>query len=84
VAVIKWTASWCPPCKMIAPVYSQLAQKFPQVETVEVDVDKVQDAARMNGITAMPTFQFYVNGQLADSLQGADRRTLENLMAKYA
>jgi thiol-disulfide isomerase/thioredoxin len=68
--VIDFTATWCGPCKRIAPMFSDLARQYTQVipnlKFVKVDVDEVQEAAQ--GISGMPTFQFWVEGQRIDSL----------------
>lgn len=81
---IDFYADWCPPCKAIKPVYEQLAQQYGVdgiFEFAKVNVDHVQDVARMFGITAMPTFLFFkegkkvaVNGKAV--IQGADRAAL--------
>ncbi|KAI1362110.1 thioredoxin-like protein [Xylaria arbuscula] len=81
---VDFYADWCPPCKAIAPVYEKLAAQH-AVDGVlafaKVNVDHVQDAARIHGVTAMPTFMFFkegrqvaVNGQ--KMIQGADPRSL--------
>ncbi|KAI8946140.1 thioredoxin-like protein [Xylaria longipes] len=81
---VDFYADWCPPCKAIAPIYEKLAGQH-AVDSVlafaKVNVDHVQDVARIYGVTAMPTFLFFkegrqvaVNGQ--KMIQGADPRSL--------
>lgn len=40
--VVDFTASWCGPCKLMAPVFAELSRKFGQLIFVKVDVDEVQ------------------------------------------
>nr|CEG05151.1 unnamed protein product [Fusarium clavum]CEG05890.1 unnamed protein product [Fusarium clavum] len=84
--VVDFFADWCPPCKIIAPVYESLATKH-SVDNVlafaKVNVDHVQDAARQYGITAMPTFLFFKDGKQVTvngraEIKGADSRTLSD------
>ncbi|KAL3926760.1 MAG: hypothetical protein SGPRY_003150 [Prymnesium sp.] len=56
LVVIDFHASWCGPCKFVAPRYHTLAQKLPDVAFCKVDVDQAQDIASFAGIRAMPTF----------------------------
>jgi len=77
LVVVDFTAAWCGPCKMIAPLFSQLPTKYPKAIFLKVDVDKCQDTGASQGVSAMPTFIFYRNRSKIDRLQGADINALE-------
>ncbi|KAJ3315013.1 hypothetical protein HDV04_004813 [Boothiomyces sp. JEL0838] len=81
VVVVDFTAVWCGPCKMISPVFEQLANSTPGVKFIKLDVDQVQSVAAQEGITSMPTFISYINGQRVDQFSGADRNRLQHLVS---
>ncbi|XP_017776586.1 PREDICTED: thioredoxin-like protein 1 [Nicrophorus vespilloides] len=83
LVVADFTASWCGPCQRIAPVFQQLAGKYPNAVFLKIDVDKCQDTAAAQGVSAMPTFIFYRNKTKVDRLQGADPSSLENKIKQY-
>jgi thioredoxin len=76
LVVIDFTATWCGPCKMIAPVYEKMAEEFPGVVFTKIDVDANSEAAEQCGVQAMPTFQFYKGGQKVDEMKGANEAGL--------
>ncbi|KAG6776520.1 hypothetical protein POTOM_020033 [Populus tomentosa] len=82
--VVDFTASWCPPCKMIAPIFAELAKKFPNVTFLKVDVDELKTVAEEWNVDAMPTFIFLKDGKLVDKTVGADKDGLPTLVAKHA
>lgn len=53
-AVIRFTATWCPPCKALAPVFTEVAEENPSVKTYVVDVDENPDLASQMGIKGIP------------------------------
>ncbi|KAI0397791.1 thioredoxin-like protein [Xylariaceae sp. FL0594] len=64
-AIVDFYADWCPPCRTIAPVFSRLSDELHSgqgVSFVKVNVDKVPDAAKLYGVSAMPTFLFFRDG----------------------
>ena len=76
------TASWCGPCKRVAPQYAKLSLEHPEADFAKVDVDANRAVAKAEGIEAMPTFNLYVDGAKKSSLQGANMGLLlENLTA---
>lgn len=80
--IIDFTATWCPPCKMIGPIFEGMASEFPDVEFLKVDVDDAEDVAAKCGIQAMPTFQVFKGGEKVDEMSGADKNGLQALVVK--
>ena len=59
VAVVDFTASWCGPCKRIAPQFAKMSLKYGDVRFLKVDVDRAKDVAAKAGVGCMPTFMFF-------------------------
>uniref|UniRef100_A0A8D0E570 Thioredoxin n=1 Tax=Salvator merianae TaxID=96440 RepID=A0A8D0E570_SALMN len=75
--VVDFSATWCGPCKMIKPFYHSLAEKYPDVVFIEIDVDDAQDVASHCDVKCMPTFQFYKNNEKVHEFSGANKEKLE-------
>ncbi len=68
----------CGPCRMIAPHFESMSAEYASNAIfVKVDVDAMDKLAQKCGIRAMPTFQFYKNGEKVDEFSGADIATLK-------
>lgn len=68
---VDFTASWCGPCKRIAPVYQELATQHTNIVFCKIDVDEAEDIAEKYSVSAMPTFVFFHNGTMVDTFKGA-------------
>lgn len=66
--VLYFTATWCPPCKMIAPVFEKLSHEFPSTKFVKIDIDDHSDAAAEYKIRSVPTFMFYHGANLKEQV----------------
>jgi thioredoxin 1 len=64
--VADFYADWCPPCRAIAPIFSELAEKYASdgsLAFAKVNVDQAKDLGLRYNISAMPTFMFLENGE---------------------
>ncbi|XP_074569850.1 thioredoxin H5-like [Curcuma longa] len=77
LVVVDFTASWCPPCRFIAPIFAELAKKFTNAVFLKVDVDELKTVSEDWQVEAMPTFIFIKEGNLVHKLVGADKTELE-------
>ncbi|XP_008810849.1 thioredoxin H4-1-like [Phoenix dactylifera] len=78
LVVANFSASWCGPCRMMAPVYAELSEKYPSLMFLTIDVDELMDFSSSWDIHATPTFFFLKDGQQLDKLVGANKPELEN------
>jgi thioredoxin 1 len=58
VVVLKFEASWCGPCKRLTPIVAKLAEDFPQVKFLVVDVDAGPELKNTYNIKSVPTLIF--------------------------
>lgn len=77
LSVIDFYATWCGPCKAMAPHLSKLVDEYPDVGFYKVDVDESRDVAQHCQVTAMPTFVFAKDGQLLGKVVGANPNGIE-------
>ena len=83
LVVIDFFAVWCPPCQNIAPCVEAMAKEFSSVLFLKVDADENEEACQKYNIEAMPTFVFVKDGQTVDTMCGADKDKLRNLINRH-
>ena len=78
-------ATWCGPCKAVAPQIGKLSETYTNVRFIQVDVDKVRSVAQELQVRAMPTFVLYKDGKLLDKrVVGGNVRELEEAIKSIA
>ncbi|KAF9680119.1 hypothetical protein SADUNF_Sadunf06G0087000 [Salix dunnii] len=77
IVLANFSATWCGPCRQIAPLYSELSEKYPSLLFLLVDVDELPDFSTSWEIKATPTFFFLRDGQQLDKLVGANKPELQ-------
>ncbi|KAF2011527.1 thioredoxin-like protein [Aaosphaeria arxii CBS 175.79] len=85
--VADFYATWCPPCKQIAPIYETLsaANSIPgKLAFVKINVDEQQEVARPYAIQSIPTFIVFKDGKPIDTIKGANPPALKRIVERIA
>jgi thioredoxin 1 len=85
LVVVDFSAVWCMPCKMIAPMFDAMANsdEYKDVVFVKIDVDENPEVSEKYQIMSMPTFLFIRDNEVIDRFSGASveklKETIDNL-----
>jgi thioredoxin len=87
LVVIDMSASWCGPCKQIAPAYDKLAKMYENMVTfvhVDVETPSLMDEEDFQDVRGVPTFKFFKDGKKVDGFSGANIKKVQDLVEKHA
>ena len=80
IVLIDFFATWCGPCKHVAPKFEELSKLYPHVTFLKVDVDESVELTEKFNVRAMPTFVFLHNGEVVKTIEGADLKAIGTML----
>ncbi|KAN0009924.1 hypothetical protein ACTFIU_007234 [Dictyostelium citrinum] len=84
IAVVYLTATWCGPCRAIAPVFKNVSEapENSKITFFKVDVDVCSSLDICKYVQGVPTFISYKDGKEVEKFTGANKVNLENMVKK--
>jgi thioredoxin 1 len=85
LAIVDFWATWCGPCRMIAPILEQLSSEYAgKVKVTKLDVDaNIKTGSRFN-VRSIPTLLFFKGGKVVDQIIGAvPKAAIENKLQQH-
>ena len=71
VLVVDCTATWCGPCKLVAPLMDQLAAEYvDKAKVFKIDLDTNKPVAKRFGIRSIPAVLYFKQGELVETIVG--------------
>ncbi len=81
LVLVDFSAIWCGPCKMVAPILEEIAYENDNVKIVKMDVDVSPFVSRKYRISSIPNIKFFKNGRVVDEIVGfVPKRQIEEVI----
>ncbi len=68
--LVDFSATWCGPCKMVAPILDEISNEYPDYKICKVDVDDDPELAMTFGVSSIPMLVVIKDGKIADQAVG--------------
>lgn len=72
--LVDFWASWCGPCRMIAPIIEEIANESKEVKVAKIDVDELGELAMSYGVMSIPTLILFKDGKPASQMVGVQSK----------
>ena len=77
--LLDFSATWCGPCRMVAPILDEIAKEHPELVVGKVDVDEEPELAQAFGVVSIPMLVSMKDGKVLEQMVGA--RPKEQILA---
>ncbi len=81
--LIDFNAKWCQPCNRIKPFFKNLAENYPSVAFLSINVDHHPNISERFQVTALPTFIFVGKNKILHKVLGSDIEQVEEVLKKF-
>ena len=83
--VVDFTATWCGPCRVVAPLIDQLAEEYEgRAKVVKIDLDQNKENAKKYSVRSIPAVLIFKNGEVVENLVGkASYETFAEALEKH-
>ena len=76
VKVLKFSATWCGPCRALSPVFEQVKQEISGVNYIDIDVDTQPELVQAYSVTGVPLVVIEKDGVVAELIRGANPKSV--------
>jgi thioredoxin 1 len=86
LVVVDYSTTWCGPCKVIAPKFEELSEKYSDAVFLKVIGDASPEASKLmkrEGVRSVPSFHYFMNGSKVDVVNGANAEAIEAAITKH-
>lgn len=80
LVLVEFFATWCGPCKMIAPVLENFEKQYTSVKFYKLDIEEVSEIAGEFQVSAVPTIILFNNGAQVDVVKGANAAKVKQIL----
>lgn len=70
LVIVDFWATWCTPCRMLAPILEEIAAERTDIKICKINVDEAQDIAEKYGVMSLPILIFFENGEAVNESLG--------------
>lgn len=78
---VDFYATWCGPCKMMAPLLEDASNENPDVDFFAIDIDNAEEIAAEYGVMSIPNMVLFKNGEVVDRIIGkTGKQNINNLV----
>ena len=81
--LVRFTASWCKPCKKLEPEYYQLIKDEPSLRSITLDIDDFECISAEAEVNAIPCFHIYRSGNLMKSWVDSNVNTMRAMVNEF-